>query len=141
MIKHIVMWKFKDGEKENMKKFLEGLNSLKNIIPEIKYMETGININPKNDYDAILISEFETMDDLEKYKNTFFQYRISLYAQFTKNSFYNHLLLLQYKQKAHVQLVSFHKNYILMYIKQFHFPHISLRNPTIYDHKSPSRSS
>ena len=32
MIKHIVMWKFKDGEKENMKKFLEGLNSLKNII-------------------------------------------------------------------------------------------------------------
>ena len=37
MIKHIVMWKFKDGEKENMKKFLEGLNSLKNIIPEIKY--------------------------------------------------------------------------------------------------------
>ena len=70
MIKHIVMWKFKDGEKENMKKFLEGLNSLKNIIPEIKYMETGININPKNDYDAILISEFETMDDLEKYKNS-----------------------------------------------------------------------
>ena len=69
MIKHIVMWKFKDGEEENMKKFLEGLNSLKNIIPEIKYMETGININPKNDYDAILISEFETMEDLEKYKN------------------------------------------------------------------------
>ena len=63
------MWKFKDGEKENMKKFLEGLNSLKNIIPEIKYMETEININPKNNYDAILISEFETMEDLEKYKN------------------------------------------------------------------------
>ena len=50
MIKHIVMWKFKDGEEENTKKFLEGLNSLKNIIPEIKYMETGININPKNDW-------------------------------------------------------------------------------------------
>lgn len=63
------MWKFKDGEEENMKKFLEGLNSLKKIIPEIKYMETGININPKNNYDAILISEFETMEDLEKYKN------------------------------------------------------------------------
>ena len=28
-----------------------------------------LNINPKNNYDAILISEFETMDDLEKYKN------------------------------------------------------------------------
>ena len=69
MIKHIVMWKFKENEEENMKKFLEGLNSLKSIIPEIKYMETGININPKNEYDAILISEFETMEDLNKYKN------------------------------------------------------------------------
>ena len=69
MIKHIVMWKFKENEEENMKLFLEGLNKLKGIIPEIKNMETGININPKNDYDAILISEFETMEDLEKYKN------------------------------------------------------------------------
>ena len=73
MIKHIVMWKFKDGEKENMKKFLEGLNSLKNIIPEIKYMETGININPKNNYDAYIPPNVddmqEAMDDLEKYKN------------------------------------------------------------------------
>ena len=69
MIKHIVMWKFKENEEENMKKFLNGLNSLKEIIPEIKYMETGININPKNEFDAILISEFETFDDLEKYKN------------------------------------------------------------------------
>lgn len=69
MIKHIVMWKFKENEEENMKLFLEGLNKLKGIIPEIKNMETGININPKNEYDAILISEFETMEDLEKYKN------------------------------------------------------------------------
>lgn len=68
MIKHVVIWKFKENEEENMKKFLDGLNSLKAIIPEIKYMETGININPKNQYDAILISEFETMEDLEKYK-------------------------------------------------------------------------
>lgn len=69
MIKHIVMWKFKKDEKENMKKFIKRLNNLKLIIPEIKYMETGININPNNQYDAILISEFETMEDLEKYKN------------------------------------------------------------------------
>ena len=32
-------------------------------------METGININLQNEYNAILISEFETMEDLEKYKN------------------------------------------------------------------------
>ncbi|MFR2570810.1 MAG: Dabb family protein [Clostridia bacterium] len=69
MIKHIVMWKFKPGEEENMEKFLEGLNELKGVIPEIKNMETGININPQNEYNAVLISEFETMKDLEKYKN------------------------------------------------------------------------
>ena len=69
MINHIVMWKFKEGEEENMKKFLEGLNELKGKIPEIKNLETGININPKNEYDAILISEFENIEDLEKYKN------------------------------------------------------------------------
>ena len=76
MIKHIVMWKFKENEEEKMKEFLEGLNRLKDIIPEIKYiipeikyMETGININPNNEYDAILISEFETMEALETYKN------------------------------------------------------------------------
>ena len=63
------MWKFKEGEEENMKKFLEGLNELKGKIPEIKNLETGININPKNEYDAILISEFENIEDLEKYKN------------------------------------------------------------------------
>lgn len=69
MIKHIVIWKFKENEEEKMKEFLEGLNRLKGIIPEIKNMETGVNINPKNEYDAILISEFETMEDLETYKN------------------------------------------------------------------------
>ncbi len=69
MIKHIVIWKFKENQEETMKQFLEGLNHLKDIIPQIKYMETGININPENEYDAILISEFETMEDLEIYKN------------------------------------------------------------------------
>lgn len=68
MIKHIVMWKFKKGKEKGMKEFLEGLNSLNGIIPEIKNMETGININKNNEYDAILISEFETMEDLDKYK-------------------------------------------------------------------------
>ena len=69
MIKHIVMWKFRENQEETMNQFLQGLNGLKDIIPEIKSMETGVNINPKNEYDAILISEFETMKDLETYKN------------------------------------------------------------------------
>lgn len=69
MIRHIVMWKFKEGEEENMNRFLDGLKNLNGVIPEIKYMEVAKNVNPKNDYDAILISDFETMEDLETYKN------------------------------------------------------------------------
>lgn len=69
MIKHIVMWKFKNGQDENMYKFLEGLKALEGEIKELKFMEIGINTNPKNNYDAVLISDFESMEDLEKYKN------------------------------------------------------------------------
>lgn len=69
MIKHIVIWKFKEGEEKNMQIFLQKLNDLKSKISEVKSIETGVNINKENEYDAVLISEFETMEDLEKYKN------------------------------------------------------------------------
>lgn len=68
MIKHVVMWKFKENEKENMEKFLSGLESLQGQIAEIKSMQIGKSIKENNEYDAILISEFESMEDLQKYK-------------------------------------------------------------------------
>lgn len=69
MITHIVMWKFKKEENENKKKFLEGLKSLYGKIPEIKYMEVKESVNEKNDFDACLISKFDNIEDLNKYKN------------------------------------------------------------------------
>ena len=69
MIRHIVMWKFKSGEEEHMKKFLSELNALNGRLPMIKYMETGINITPNSGCDAVLVSDFESMEDLEAYKN------------------------------------------------------------------------
>ena len=69
MIKHIVMWQFKQGEEENIKKFLDGLMKLKDIIPQLVSVETGVNINPDNKFDAVLITEFRSMEDLETYKN------------------------------------------------------------------------
>lgn len=62
------MWKFKEGEDENIKKFRKDLLSLKDEIPELKSIEVGLNINPNNEYQAVLISEFESMEDLEAYK-------------------------------------------------------------------------
>ena len=68
MIKHIVMWKFKEGEQENMMLFRERLLALKDQIPEIRAMEVGVNINPsERSYDAGLVSEFDSMEALKSY--------------------------------------------------------------------------
>ena len=68
MIKHIVMWKFKEDKREEMLEFRERLLALKPQIPEIRAMEVGININPsERSYDAVLVSEFDSMEALNAY--------------------------------------------------------------------------
>lgn len=67
MIKHIVMWKFKENTEKEMNEFLDGLKALENQIYVIKSMQVGKNID-NDEYDAILISEFESLEDLQKYK-------------------------------------------------------------------------
>lgn len=67
MIKHIVMWKFKPGTETEQEKFLTGLRGLMGVIPQIKEQEIGIN-QGKNNYDAVLVSLFDSMEDLETYK-------------------------------------------------------------------------
>lgn len=64
------MWKFKQGTQQQAKQFVEGLRSLKGVIPEIKEIQVGINCNnPQENYDAVLVSEFETLEDLKTYTN------------------------------------------------------------------------
>ncbi|MDY4187207.1 MAG: Dabb family protein [Candidatus Borkfalkiaceae bacterium] len=69
MLVHVVMWKFKKGEEEKTDVFLAGLKSLKGIIPQIVDMEVGKNVNPKNEFGAVLVSKFNSAADLEIYKN------------------------------------------------------------------------
>lgn len=62
------MWKFKEGERENMLLFREKLLSLKDQISEIRAMEVGVNINPsERSYDAVLVSEFDSLEALKSY--------------------------------------------------------------------------
>ena len=63
MIKHVVMWKFKENEEENMEKFLNGLKSLYGVIDVIKYMEVKKSVKPNSKYDAVLISKFDNFED------------------------------------------------------------------------------
>lgn len=68
MIRHIVMWKFKEDQHENMLIFKERLLALKDKIPEIRDMEVGINVNPsERSYDAVLVSAFDSLDTLKAY--------------------------------------------------------------------------
>lgn len=74
MIKHIVMWKFKDfaegaSKEENIRKVKSMLEALPSKIGFIREMEVRVNVNPKEGmYDAMLISAFDTLDDVNAYR-------------------------------------------------------------------------
>lgn len=74
MIKHIVLFKLKTfndeaEKKEKMNEIKNSLEALIQIIPELKKIEVGLNMNPAEQWDTALITEFETIKDLEIYAN------------------------------------------------------------------------
>ncbi len=74
MVKHIVMIKLKSFPKEkdkdkNTLKLKTDLESLKEIIKEIKFFEVGINYSTSaSAFDIVIISEFKNNDALDKYR-------------------------------------------------------------------------
>lgn len=75
LIKHIVMWKLKEfaegkSKSENARILKMRLESLRNSIVQIRFIEVGININPLEDScDVVLYSEFDNIGDLLLYQN------------------------------------------------------------------------
>ena len=67
MIRHIVMWKFRPGTQAEQAQVLEGLRGLQGVIPQLKKSEVAVNVGEGN-YDAVLVSEFESLEDLAVYK-------------------------------------------------------------------------
>lgn len=72
MVKHIVLFKFKEMEdavarKAVMREFKLALENLKGKIPFLRFIEVGINENPKEDFDMSLVTEFDSMEDLANY--------------------------------------------------------------------------
>ena len=68
MIKHVVMWKFRSGTEKEIQEFVSGLRGLYGVIPQIRSQEVGVNCLDGN-YDAVLISTFDSLEDLDTYKN------------------------------------------------------------------------
>lgn len=68
MIKHVVMWKFRPGTEAEQEQFLGGLRALQGVVPQLLQSEVARNVGARN-YDAVLVSEFNSLEDLEAYKN------------------------------------------------------------------------
>ncbi len=75
MIKHIVMWKLKDGvngmSKSEIAVYLKKeIEKMRETVTEISYIEAGINKNHGPiAYDLCLYSEFESEDHLAAYQD------------------------------------------------------------------------
>ncbi len=69
MIKHIVLFKFKEDtdEKTDFSSIKESLENLTQFIPELKKIEVGLNSNPNEKYDLALTTEFDNWESLKIY--------------------------------------------------------------------------
>lgn len=67
MIRHIVMWKFRPGTEAEQAAFLEGLRGLMGVVPQLRHCEVARNVGAGN-YDAVLLSDFDSLEDLAAYK-------------------------------------------------------------------------
>ncbi|MBR4381177.1 MAG: Dabb family protein [Bacteroidaceae bacterium] len=72
MVKHIVLFKLKNeipaAEKQAVAlKFKSAIENLPSVIPFIIHVEVGVNINPDEQWDIALYSEFNTLEEVKAY--------------------------------------------------------------------------
>jgi len=69
MVKHIVMWKFKDEVAEaNKLEMKQRLESLKGVVSTLMAIEIGMDQSGKGaSMDMVLYSEFQSFEDLAAY--------------------------------------------------------------------------
>ncbi len=72
MVKHIVLFKLKEEIPAEEKiiianSFKEAIEALPPVIPVIRKIEVGVNINPGETWHIALYSEFDTLEDVKLY--------------------------------------------------------------------------
>ena len=92
MIKHVVMWKFKDyaegkTKEENLKYVKSMLEELPSKIDFLRSMKVSLNVNPKEGmFDAVLESEFDSLEDVKNYRVHPEHVKISSYVALVKDA-------------------------------------------------------
>lgn len=70
IMKHTVMFRLKGTAAERQelaRRFADALMELPALIPELKSMETGLNVNPGETFDVILTAEADSLQDIAVY--------------------------------------------------------------------------
>ena len=87
MIRHIVMWKFKENAEgktkaENMQLVKDSLLALVDVIPEICSMEIGMDITHSDmSMDLALITEYRSVADMKVYAEHPEHKKVSAYVR------------------------------------------------------------
>ena len=73
MIRHVVMWKLKSEDAAERSaqaaEIARRLNALVGVVPELLSASAGANsVFPEANWDAVLVSDFASLEDLEAYK-------------------------------------------------------------------------
>ena len=69
MIKHVVVFKLKDEKKDELENFVQALKDLPAKIGLVKSYEVGVDsLKSPYSFDVVLISTYNSMEDLFKYK-------------------------------------------------------------------------
>ena len=72
MVKHIVLFKLKENlspetKADAMNRFKSAIEALSPVIPSIRKIFVGLNVNPNEKWDICLESEFDTLADVKAY--------------------------------------------------------------------------
>jgi hypothetical protein len=69
MITHIVFFKLKDRSLQSLEKASDVLMGLKGRIPQLRYIEVGIDVlHSERSYDIALVTKFDSLEELEAYQ-------------------------------------------------------------------------
>lgn len=72
MIKHVVLFKLKkmaspEAKNSKLQELKAGFEGLKERIDVLSSIEVGVNCNPAENFDLILITVFDSLEDLAEY--------------------------------------------------------------------------
>lgn len=69
MFTHVVFFRLVDPNEENLGRAKDILEGMRGNIPQLKYLEVGVDVlHSERSYDIALITRFDSLDDMQQYQ-------------------------------------------------------------------------